>query len=99
MAILLVMSADRVHLDHMDEFNFQAPAEVYASRGRGASKRPMTFHRFDNAAEAVRFVMETLPPEMLYGTVMEIGEARFLGNDIKRLYSSDEYPLERAVSI
>jgi hypothetical protein len=43
--------------------------------------------------------MEKLPAEMLIGTVMEIGEARFLGNDIKRLYDSDQYPLARAVKI
>ncbi len=40
----------------MDEFNYQVPAEVYASRCRGAAKRPMTFYRFASAAEAIRFV-------------------------------------------
>jgi hypothetical protein len=80
----------------MDDFDFQAPAEIFASRGRGAAKRPVTFHRFDSAAEAIRFVMEKLPADMLIGTVMEIGEERFLGNDIKRLYGSTDYPLVRA---
>jgi hypothetical protein len=82
----------------MDMFNYQVPAEIYASRGRGATKRPMTFYRFENAAEAIRFVMEKLPPEMLLGTTMEIGEERFVGNDIKRLYTSESYPLDRAAS-
>jgi hypothetical protein len=81
----------------MDEFDFQVPAEVYASRGRGTAKRPMTFYRFASAAEAIRFVMEKLPVEMLHGTIMEIGEERFIGNYIKRLYGSDQYPLARAL--
>jgi hypothetical protein len=83
----------------MDLFDYQVPAEVYASRGRGRTQRPVTFYRFTSAAEAIRFVMEKLPAEMLIGTVMEIGEARFLGNDIKRLYGSDEYPLARSVQV
>ncbi len=83
----------------MDVFDFHAPAEIYASRGRGRTQRPVTFYRFTSAAEAIGFVMEKLPAEMLIGTVMEIGEARFLGNDIKRLYDSDQYPLARAVKI
>jgi hypothetical protein len=81
----------------MDAFNFTAPAEIYASRGRGATKRPMTFYRFNSAAEAIRFVMEQLPPEMLMGTTMEIGEERFIGNDIKKLYHSANFPLNRAI--
>jgi hypothetical protein len=83
----------------MDEFDYQVPAEVYASRGRGAAKRPMTFYRFASAAEAIRFVMEKLPVEMLHGTVMEIGEQRFIGTDIKRLYGSHEYPLARTLPV
>lgn len=82
----------------MDPFDFQAPAEIYVSRGRGAARRPMTFYRFANAAEAIRFIMEKLPAEMLVGTVMEIGEERFAGSDIKRLYDSDAYPFPRATS-
>ncbi len=79
----------------MNEFDFSAPADVYASRGRGASKRPVKYHRFDSAAEAIRFVIETLPLDMLAGTIMEIGEDRFLGSDIRRLYDSADYPLAR----
>jgi hypothetical protein len=82
----------------MDTFDYQVPAEVYASRGRGATKRPMTFYRFKSAAEAIQFVMEKLPAEMLMGTTMEIGEERFIGNDIKKLYHSESFPLSRTIS-
>ena len=94
--INLVFSQSSRHLNEMDTFDYRIPAEVYASRGRGAAKRPMTFYRFGSAAEAIQFVMEKLPVEMLHGTVMEIGEERFIGADIKRLYGSLDYPLERA---
>lgn len=96
--IALVIPVRHLHFKLMDMFDYQVPAEVYASRGRGATKRPMTFYRFKSAAEAIQFVMEKLPPEMLMGTTMEIGEERFIGNDIKKLYQSANFPLNRAVA-
>lgn len=80
----------------MDGFDFTAPAEIFASKGRGASPRPMTYHRFDTGAEAVRFVMESLSADMLFGTVMEAGDDRFGPSDIRRLYESPDYPLQRS---
>lgn len=79
----------------MKEFDYQAPAEIYARGGRGFTKRAIRFYRFNKAAEAIRFVMEELPGEMLLGTIMEVGEERFIGMEIKRLYGSDDFPLVR----
>jgi hypothetical protein len=79
----------------MEIVDFSAPAEVYASRGRGVAKRPVTFHRFPTAAAAIQFVIEKLPAEMLIGTVIEIGDDRYESKDIRRLYDSADYPLER----
>lgn len=90
------MTAPLAHMSSMEiGFDYLVPAEVYASRGRGTAKRPMTFYRFSSAAEAIRFVMEKLPPEMLRGTIMEIGERRFAGTEIENLYSSPDFPLPK----
>lgn len=79
----------------MTAFDYSLPAEIYASRGGGARSRPITFYRFDNAADAIAFVIEQLPGEMQLGTVMEIGEDRFTGDEIRRLYGSDNFPRAR----
>lgn len=77
----------------MKSFDYDASAEIYARGGRGFKNRAVRFYRFNNAAEAIRFVMEDLPGEMVLGTIMEVGEERFIGSDIERLYGSDDFPL------
>jgi len=86
------------HILIMEKFDFSAPADIFTSKGRGVGRRPMTYRRFSTGAEAVRYAIETLPAETLYGTVMEVDEARFAAEDIRRLYESPGYPLQRATT-
>jgi hypothetical protein len=79
----------------METFDYASPAEIYASKGRGASKRPMSYRRFDTSAEAIRYAVEVLAPDMQFGTVMETGDDRFVAADIRRLYEAPGYPLQR----
>lgn len=79
------------HIQNMDQFDFNAPAEIFSGTGRWASRRPMTYHRFSTGAEAIRFAIEVQTAEMLAGTVMEAGEARFGAAAIRALYESFEY--------
>ena len=79
----------------MNEFDYSAPAEVYTSKSRGSSKRPVTYRRFDNSAEAIRFAMEEIAADMLYGTVIESNEQRLDAAAIRELYDSGAYPLSR----
>lgn len=76
-------------------FSFNAPAEIFAKRVRRASNSALKFYRFPSAAEAVQFAIETLPPDTLFGTIMEVDEDRFNGPEIRKLYDSAEYPLRR----
>jgi len=87
----------RPHILTMNDFDYAAPAEVFACRSRGASPRPVTYRRFDSGAEAIRFAIEELPSEVLFGTVIEVNEERFEAADIRRLYDSGAYPLQRKV--
>jgi hypothetical protein len=79
----------------MDNFEYDAPAEVYSSNGRGTQKRPVTYRRFDTSADAIRFTIEQLPETMQRGTVMEVGDERFEFTQIFELYNSERYPLSR----
>jgi hypothetical protein len=83
------------HLYIMISFDYAAPAEVFACRSRSSSQRPVTYRRFDSGAEAIRFAIEELPSDVLFGTVLEVNEQRFDASQIRRLYDSDDYPLRR----
>jgi hypothetical protein len=79
----------------MDNFEYDAPAEVYSSDGSTACKRPVTCRRFTRSAEAIRFTIEQLPHAMQRSTVMEVGGDRIKFTDIRALYDSERYPLSR----
>ena len=81
----------------MTDFDFTASAELYPAKGRGQRRQHVSYIRFDNAADAIRYAIEDLEPPLLIGAVLEVDEQRFDGVAIRNLYSSDLYPLERGV--
>ena len=79
----------------MATVNYDAEAELFPPLRRTFSKGPMGYKRFDSAAEAIRFAIEELPPELLLGAYLEVEEDRFDGSAIRQLYESEAYPLKR----
>ena len=82
----------------MENFDFSAPAEIYASKSRGGARGPMTYHRFATGAQAVAFAIEVLAPDLLGGAVLEVAEERYGAAQIRALYERADYPLERGGS-
>ena len=75
-------------------FDYGAPAELFPTRSRKGN-RPMGYRRFSKAADAIRFAIEELAPELLTGAHLEVEEERYDCHGIRRLYEHAEYPLVR----
>lgn len=78
----------------MGSFDYTAPAELYASASK-TGKRPMRYTRFKSAAQAIKYAVEELPPELLLGSALEVNDERFDGPGIRALYDNANYPLRR----
>lgn len=76
-------------------FDYSASAELYPGK-RSKRFRTVRYHRFDTTAEALRYLIEEMPPELLPGAILETEEHRFESGDIKALYDDAAYPLARA---
>ena len=81
----------------MTTFDYTALAELYPARSWKGGAGRVTYKRFEAAAEALRFAIEELPPQILLGTYLEVEEERFDGRQIRQLYESEKYPLPRKV--
>ena len=78
------------------EFDYNSPAELFIPKsGRGGRRQPINYRRFTTAAEAIRFAIEEFPAVRTFGAWMRVGDQRYNGNEICRLYESNEYPLSR----
>jgi hypothetical protein len=79
----------------MNSFDYNASAELYSTRRRMPRRQPLGYRRFAQAADAIRFAIEDLEPELLIGAYLEVGDERFDSGGIRQLYDSAEYPLAR----
>jgi hypothetical protein len=79
----------------MPDFNYDAAAELFPTRRRLPRRQPLGYKRFAQAAQAIRFAMEDLAPDLLIGACLEVDEQRYGSDDIRRLYESAKYPLTR----
>jgi hypothetical protein len=83
------------------DYNTEAELSPTASEvallpgGRRRMRQPTGYGRFARAADAIRFAIEELPPELLLAAQLKVTEERFDGDGIRRLYESAEYPLAR----
>lgn len=83
----------------MTDFNYDVPGEFYSRKTRGKTQglRPkgLSYHRFANVAEAIRFAMEDLPSAALGGCMLEADGERFGAKELRELYASPRFPLRK----
>jgi hypothetical protein len=77
-------------------FDYGAEAELFATSPRKYRGQPSDTSDLRVPADAIRF--EDLPLQLLLGTYLEVGELRYEGREIRRLYESADYPLTRAAN-
>lgn len=73
-------------------FDFSVEAELFPARSNRHKRSAVRYRRFSQAAAAIRFAVEELPPELLLGAVLEIDGERYGGKEIRRLYNSSDFP-------
>ena len=78
-------------------FDYAASAELFLPKGKPGARRTTSYRRFRTAAEAIRFAVEEFPAVRTLGAWMRVGDERFDGDGIWRLYENDAYPRRRPV--
>jgi hypothetical protein len=89
------MGLGTCHMSMMDKLIFSSFAEMFIAKGQNTRRSPVTYRRFESAAEAVRFGIEELPPAFLAATILEVDGQRFGRRQIQLLYDRPDYPLTR----
>jgi hypothetical protein len=72
----------------MSSFDYTASADLFAAKARSG----LRYRRFPQAAEAIRYAIEKLPPKAFYGTSLEVNDKRYNAVQIRALYESERYP-------
>jgi hypothetical protein len=81
----------------MMTFDYAASAELFVPKRKRGPRQPLSYRRFATAAEAIRFAVEEFPALHTLGVWMKVGDERFNGDDIRRLYESTSYPRRRRI--
>src|SRR5215207_2847173 len=74
------------YVSSMTAFDYSMEAELFPTRSRKTGRAGFGYRRFARAADAIRFAIEELPPELLVGAYLQVDEARFNGAGIRQLY-------------
>jgi hypothetical protein len=89
-----VLSPDK----EMMTFDYGLPAELFMAKRKGGARSRLISRRFATAAEAIRFAVEDFPALRTLGAWMQVGDQRFNGEDIHRLYQNHDFPLRSPIN-
>jgi hypothetical protein len=72
----------------MSEFNYTAPAELFAARGRSG----LRYRRFPRAVDAIRYAVEKLPSDVLSSARLDVAQKQYDARQIRALYDAADFP-------
>ena len=72
----------------MSEFQYTAPAELFAAQGRSG----LRYRRFSRAADAIRYAVEKLPSDVLSSARLKVEQKCYDAQQIRALYDSAVFP-------
>ena len=75
-------------------FDFFLPAELYVP-AMVARRGHMDYRRFETAAAALLYALESLPGKRLAAAVLDVEGERYDAGQMKALYDRLDFPLER----
>ncbi|KAF2992175.1 hypothetical protein OGR47_09980 [Methylocystis sp. MJC1] len=79
----------------MDATDYASEASLYYAKSPHSKQKSLVFRRFTIAAEAIRFAVEELSPQILNGCSLEVNEDHYFGREIRPLYDDGAFPLRR----
>jgi len=79
----------------MDTNNYKMEASLYYAKSASSQRKALVLRRFAKAAEAIRYAVEDLAPELLQGCSLEVNESYYFGQEIRPLYDDRAFPLRR----
>ena len=82
----------------MSAFDYDCRAGLFSAKSAKFRQKSLGYRRFEHAADAILFAVEELPSDMLRGCSLEADDEVYMGLEIRRLYESDDFPLQRRVN-
>ena len=73
-------------------FDYGNAVELFSTAARRSRRRTLGYRRSGRAADAIRFAIEEMPPQLLQSACLEVSEVRFDIEAIRRLYECAAYP-------
>jgi hypothetical protein len=82
----------------MDAQDYRMEAALYFSKSGSTKQKSLIFRRFGRAADAIRYAVEELSPNILNSCSLEVNDLHYFGRQIRPLYDSSSFPLRRRSS-
>lgn len=82
----------------MNASDYRMEAALFFAKSAQTRNKSLSFRRFDQAAEAIRFAVEELSPKIFSSCSLEVNGEHYFGREIRPLYDSTDYPLRRRAS-
>lgn len=79
----------------MEAQDYRMEAALFFAKSASTRQKSLSFKRFPQAAEAIRYAVEDLAPKIFSSCSLEVNGEHYFGREIRPLYDSNDFPLPR----